>query len=328
MTGLPPPVARALRARLGATPSHVRPLGGGSINHAAAVRLEAPSVGPRGARGAEATEREVFIKWHRRAPGPRPRGGLGFFEAEADGLIRLRAAGGGAGGEPLRVPEVLLVEDDAGDGWGLLALELLAPAPATPRVMERAGRALASLHGVRGGAPGLGVDNFIGSLPQDNRPVDGGGWRAFFRARRVEPLLGALPPDVRRRVSVLDFDALLDEPSGGCALVHGDLWGGNLLAGARVGVAERSRDAAGAWFIDPAVYRGHPEVDLAMTQLFGGFSTRFYDAYQEVAGPFDAGLAERLEVLNLYPLLVHAALFGGGYVEQVDRLARRFGGRT
>jgi len=262
---------------------------------------------------------------------------LGFFEAEADGLTRLREAGAqagarAAGGQALRVPEVLLVEDHASEGWGVLVLELLAPAPATPAVMEQAGRALASLHAQRGGGPGLEVDNFIGSLPQDNRPAPGdegagaGSWRAFFRARRVEPLLGALPAQVRRRVEGLDFDALLDEPDGGCALLHGDLWGGNLVAGSRVGGAGTGEPSA--WFIDPAVYRGHPEVDLAMTQLFGGFSTRFYDAYQEVAGPFDAELPQRLEVLNLYPLLVHATLFGGAYVAQVDRLARRFGGRS
>ncbi|TNF29011.1 MAG: hypothetical protein EP329_16710, partial [Deltaproteobacteria bacterium] len=179
-----------------------------------------------------------------------------------------------------------------------------------------AGRALVQLHARRGHAPGLDRNNYMGAVPQDNRPASAPGWIAFFRERRLGALAAALPPAVRRGLERLDLDALLTEPEGGCALLHGDLWGGNLM----------STDTGDAVFIDPATYRGHPEVDLAMTKLFGGFSQAFYDAYQEVAGRFDGNLDARLDVLNLYPLLVHVHLFGGGYVRQVEATVQRYGG--
>lgn len=284
---LPADVARVVAGALGAPVGRGEAVHGGSINEAAAVDV-----------GGE----RVFVKWHRRAP-------AGFFAAEADGLGRLAATGAVA------TPKVLAcVEDEA---LSVLALAYHLPGRRSPGALAAAGRALARLHAVRGGPPGLARDNFIGSLPQDNRPASSSAWIAFFRERRLAPLADALPPSVRGRLDALDLEALLTEPEGGPALLHGDLWAGNLLA----------TDAGDAVFIDPAVYRGHPEVDLAMTRLFGGFGHVFEAAYFEVAGRPDGDLDARLEVLNLYPLLVHARLFGGSYVREVDAVLSRYSRR-
>jgi fructosamine-3-kinase len=98
------------------------------------------------------------------------------------------------------------------------------------------------------------------------------------------------------------------------ARLHGDLWGGNVLAGAD----------GRPWLIDPAAYGGHREIDLAMLRLFGGASERVFAAYEEVS-PLAEGWRERVELWQLFPLLVHAVLFGGAYVESVRRVARRYG---
>jgi len=283
---LPEAVADLVERVTGGPVSTARAAGGGSINEAAAV---------------EAGGQTVFVKWHRDPP---PR----FFDAEADGLGRLEATGA------VRTPRVLAHED--GERLGILVLEHHRVGRSTPRSMAAAGRALALLHAERGRPPGLERDNYMGAVPQENRAASEPGWIPFFRERRLGALASALPTSVRRGLERLDLDALLTEPEGGCALLHGDLWGGNLL----------TTESGEAVFIDPAVYRGHPEVDLAMTKLFGGFSAAFYDAYQEVAGRFDVNLDARLDVLNLYPLLVHVHLFGGGYVRQVEATVRRYGG--
>lgn len=248
----------------------------------------------------EAGGRHAFVKWHGRAP-------EGFFAAEVDGLARLRVTG------TVRVPEVLGL--DVHGEVAVLALSWHAAAPSTAAAWRQAGEALARLHAVRGERPGLERDNIIGAIPQDNRAASDGRWVTFFRERRLRPLLGDLAPELRAGVEALDLEALLTEPEGGARLLHGDLWAGNL-----------HHSADGPLYVDPAVYFGHPEVDLAMTRLFGGFPRAFLDAYHAVAGGPDRDLDRRLEVLNLYPLLVHVRLFGGGYVRAVERIVERHGG--
>ena len=165
---------------------------------------------------------------------------------------------------------------------------------------------------------GLDHDNYIGSLPQENRPSE--SWLEFFSERRIGAqadlarAAGRLPGAVSRgldRLLARLGDLLPDavEPS----LLHGDLWSGNY------GVAG---DGSPVMF-DPAVYRGHREVELAFTELFGGFPRGFYTAYGS-AWPLDPGYDERRDVYNLYPLLVHVNLFGGAYVSQVASIVRRF----
>jgi fructosamine-3-kinase len=155
--------------------------------------------------------------------------------------------------------------------------------------------------------PGFGWtrDNRIGSLEQSNQQSE--DWAAFWRDRRIAPQLALARANGFARDAV--FDALVEVVPSALAdvvhpeLLHGDLWGGNWFT-----------DEGGApVLIDPAVYRGHGEVDLAMTELFGGFGAAFYDAYRDVRGISSAYAAHRKDLYQLYYLLVHVNLFGAGY---------------
>lgn len=281
---LPRGVSQQVEAVTGGPPRSATPVTGGCISRAARVETDAGS---------------VFVKWHA-APPP------DLFAAEALGLRRLAAT------ETVRVPAVLAVSDAPGEAC--IVMEWIEPAQRTrASALEDAGRRLALLHGLRGQPPGLDVDTRIGTLPQPNAAVAGGAWLDFFRQRRLQPLAASLPATARRRLDALPLEDLLDEPAGGCALLHGDLWAGNLVCGDGVG-----------YLVDPAIYAGHPEVDLAMTRLFGGFGDPFEAAYREVSGPWPPGFEDRAALLNLYPLLVHVRLFGGAYVAQVDAVLTRF----
>jgi len=255
------------------------PVGGGCIGRAARVETAAGDV--------------VFLKWCE--PGAAP---AGLFAAEAQGLEALAAAGA------VRVPAVLAV----GETW--LALEWLEPGRATGASWARLGAGLAALHRCRAGRYGWPEDNFLGLLPQAN--AWSAGWPAFWRERRLLPQLeracarGWLDAAVRRR-----FDRLLDRlderlagaEAEGASLLHGDLWSGNVHVLA---------DGTPA-LVDPAPYHGHREVDLAMSELFGGFGREFYHAYDE-AWPRAAGYADRRPIYQLYSLLAHVNLFGASYV--------------
>jgi fructosamine-3-kinase len=224
-----------------------------------------------------------------------------MFAAEARGLAWLAQA------RALRVPQVLAV------GETFLVLERISPARRPPDFDERLGRDLAALH--RFGAPGFGLDhdNFIGRLPQSNTPA--ASWPEFYRSRRLEPQL-RLARDAGLCSSAMarGFDRLftvLDErvgPAEPPARLHGDLWGGNMIV-----------DQTGAGcLIDPAVYGGHREVDLAMMRLFGGFGHHVFSAYEE-AWPLSPGHEDRVPLYQLYFLMVHVNLFGGAYVAQAER---------
>ena len=264
-----------IAAALGSLVRSTRPLGGGDINDAYRVELE--------------DGRAIFAKANRRADPT-------MFEREAAGLRWL------AEPDALRIPEVLA----AGERW--LALELIEPGRKAPDHDERLGRGLAALH--RAGADGFGwpEDNFIGSLPQENAFED--DWPTFYWRRRLEPQL-RMASDAGRASSAMKrgMERLRDRLEELCgeaeppARLHGDLWGGNAHV-----------DAEGApVLIDPAVYGGHREIDLAMMRLFGGFSARVFAAYEE-AWPLAASASERVSLYQLYPLMVHVNLFGGGYV--------------
>jgi len=170
----------------------------------------------------------------------------------------------------------------------------------------------AALH--RTGAPGFGLDhdNFIGRLPQSNRPAP--DWGTFYRRERLEPQhrrardAGVAPASLGRQLDRLyaRLDALVGPPEPPARL-HGDLWGGNLMGD----------DRGAPCLIDPAVYGGHREIDLAMMRLFGGFGPRVFAAYAE-SYPLAAGHEERIALYQLYPLLVHVNLFGGSYVGAVE----------
>ena len=281
----------ALRYALGSGLKTTRRLSGGDINDAFEVEL--------------ASGVRVFLKTNPRAP-------ASMFPAEAQGLEWLRAA------RALRVPEVLAVSSGFEGEPSFLVLELLTPTRPVRDFDEQLGRGLARVH--RAGAAGFGFegDNFIGSLPQRNRAHD--TWADFFWYERLEPQLtravAAGRATARMRTGLERLASRLPEllgPAEPPARLHGDLWGGNLHV-----------DEQGApCLIDPAVYGGHREGDLAMMRLFGGFGENVFRAYQEV-WPLSPGSAERIALYQLYPLLVHVNLFGGGYADSVERSLARY----
>ncbi len=213
---------------------------------------------------------------------------------EAAGLRWL--ADGGA-----RVPRVLAERP------GELVLERVEAGSLDAAGEEELGRMLAALHAA--GAPRFG------SLPAPGRFLvgrceldspEGDDWDDFYREHRLLPL--ARRVGLEREVAAVRVAAPVEPP----ARLHGDLWSGNLLA-----------DRAGRpWLVDPAAYGGHREVDLAMLALFGRVPARTLAAYDEVA-PLADGWRERVALWQLFPLLVHAVLFGGGYLGQSRELARR-----
>ena len=284
-------IERALAAA-GLRPARVRHVGGGDINDAYAVELDG------GGR--------AFVKTR---AGAEP----GEYAAEAAALEWLA--------EPaaLRVPRVLAVSDE------LLALEWVDEGRLGAAGEDELGRGLAALHlagaerfgAVADGAP---TDTRIGPLLLPNDPCP--DWPSFYAERRLRPLLpraskrGALSAGGRRAVErVCERLPELAGPPEPPARLHGDLWSGNVLAGAD----------GRPWLIDPAAYGGHREVDLAMLRLFGAPSPRALAAYEEAA-PLADGHEERVPLWQLFPLLVHAVLFGGGYGASVERVARRYGG--
>lgn len=227
-----------------------------------------------------------------------------MFLAEFNGLNLLRTPLGAA-----HVPQTFLVGNARGEGFLLMSWIDTSNKHDDPQ-QEALGRLLASLHRQHADAYGLDHDNFIGLLPQSNGfSTD---WTDFFITQRLQKqldLAGSIldGTDLREKFDRL-FSRLADlYPSEPPSLLHGDLWNGNYLV-----------DQSGTpVFIDPAVYYGHREVDIAMTKLFGGFSERFYDAYNE-AYPLQPGWEARVNLWNLYPLLVHLNLFGMTYLKEIE----------
>ncbi len=213
------------------------------------------------------------------------------------------------------VPAVLHAEPD------LLVMEYVPTAGGIDASVERdAAEKLAALHAVTAPRFGLERDTLIGPLPQPNPPTD--DWVDFFRDQRLLYMAdladeaGRLPAPVRARLDALAArlgELLPRRPTP--SLIHGDVWGGNVLP----------RDGRLAALIDPAIYFADAEIELAFTTLFGTFGDSFFERYAEIR-PIDRLFREeRIYLLNLYPLLVHVRLFGGGYVEQVSGTLRRFG---
>lgn len=241
----------------------------------------------------------------------------GFFASEAAGLRWLAEA------EAIAVPEVLAVAEDC------LIIEWIEPGRPSAENATALGHDLARLHsfgvGQSGAQPsgggqfGAERDGFIGVLPLPNRPAE--TWVEFYAVRRVLPYLklavdrGQIDPvdatDVELAVRRLTQIAGPPEPP---ARLHGDLWNGNVVW-----------DHAGVGhLIDPAAYAGHRETDLAMLALFGlPQLPRVMEAYQEVA-PLAEGWQDRVALHQLFPLLVHACLFGGSYGSRAGEAARRY----
>ena len=243
--------------------------------------------------------RQYFVK-HNAATG------LAMFEAEADGLRELAQA------RAVRVPQPVCA-GTAGDN-AYLVLEYLDLGGDAEQAGAAFGHALARLHQCHGTQFGWRRDNTIGSTAQINAPC--ASWSEFWRDRRLHFQLrlaadngyrGALLRKTERLLA--DVDVFFRDHRPAPSLLHGDLWSGNYAAD----------DAGEPVIFDPAVYYGDRETDIAMTELFGGFPRRFYDAYRD-ALPLDAGYRVRKTLYNLYHVLNHLNLFGGGYSAQAERM--------
>ncbi|MFC1536679.1 fructosamine kinase family protein [Pseudomonadota bacterium] len=258
-------------------------ISGGSINSAYRIDTE--------------SNHSFFVKLNREALLP-------MFEAEMDGLNELRKP------SAIRVPEPTLC--GAGKGYAWIITEFIPFGRAGGDSESLFGNQFAAMHRFHSDRFGWYRDNTIGSTPQINRWDD--NWVAFFRDQRLGFQL-ELAADNGYKGSLqtkgeqlqVNLGSFFESYKPASSLMHGDLWGGNK------GVDETGNPV----IFDPAVYYGDREADLAMTSLFGGFSSRFYDAYNE-AWPLDEGYSVRKTLYNLYHILNHANLFGGGYAMQAE----------
>lgn len=232
-----------------------------------------------------------------------------IFKRESEGLDRLRT------NCSLYVPQTLA--QGSYEDQHFLLMDWIPSAPKKGDYSERLGEGLAELHMCTAKAFGLDRNNFIAILPQNNDWKD--RWLDFFVEKRLEPQLQLAYYNqlvgekflgrFRSLYPYLEHFFPVEKP----ALLHGDFWSGNILP-----------DAAGLpALIDPAVYFGHREMDLAFSRLFGGFDSRFYEAYGDFF-PLEPGFEERVAVYNLYPLLVHLNLFGKAYLSGIQQTLKRF----
>lgn len=263
-------------------------LGGGCIHHATKIET---NVGP------------WFLKWNADCASD-------MFSEEARGLQELRKAA-----TVLKIPEVLCFKK-VDEVPGFLATEFLQTGT-TPDYDEKLGRGLAEVHRYSHSSFGFYCANYCGATLQNNAFTD--DWLVFFRENRMEHLLKLI--EVRRGLSDSEtkvYPKLLDRlsvllPAGSKpALIHGDLWAGNVMASSH-----------GPALIDPAVYFAEREMEFAITTLFGGFSPAFFAAYNE-AFPLRPDWKERNRLYQLYHLLNHYLLFGGVYGAQALAVAQSY----
>lgn len=265
----------------------ITPIGGGCIHHA--LKVES-SVGT------------FFTKWN-------TADAIGMFEAEVDGLLCL------SGKSPLKIPSPIVCS--VIENYALLILEYLPQQPYTQGYWSALGSGIAILHTNTENNFGYHRDNFIGALPQRNR------WHSqlpeFFIEERLKPQVA-----LAQRTGFLDtatakkFDTLYERlptllPDEPPALLHGDLWSGNCFP----------TTGGLAAVVDPAVYYGAREAEISFTCLFGGFDPEFYRAYEEVF-PLLPDWKSRIDLYNLYPLLVHLNLFGSSYLPAIHRILKKY----
>jgi fructosamine-3-kinase len=280
-----PVVARRAEALLASSVVATAPVAGGDIATATKLRLSDGTT--------------ALMKTYPHPP-------QGFFATEVRGLRWLAASSG------VPVPEVLGSDDEC------VILRWIEPGKPSVDAAVAFGQALAATHAAGAASYGLDRDGFIGRLPLSNEAAD--TWAEFYAQRRVLPFL-KLGRDrgVIGAGQAATIEAALGRlaevvPEEGPARLHGDLWNGNVLWGSDGRV----------WVVDPAAYGGHRETDLALLSLFGlPHLARVLDAYDEAA-PLADGWQDRVRIHQLYPLLVHACLFGGGYAARAADAAAAF----
>jgi fructosamine-3-kinase len=232
-----------------------------------------------------------------------------ILKKEAEGLSLLSRS------TFLKVP--LAIGSGRIEEYNYLLTEFISGSRPHPDYWEDLGMGLAHLHLNHQAKFGLEYDNFIASLPQKNHLLE--NWTDFFIEYRLEPLLGRayfdrlIPLDFMKKFQslypILESLFPKEKPS----LLHGDLWSGNVLCG---------QDGKPS-LIDPAIYFGHREMDLAFSRLFGGFDGLFYEAYESIL-PLEPEFESRMSIYNLYPLLVHLNLFGTAYLPGIEKILNRF----
>jgi protein-ribulosamine 3-kinase len=263
-------------------------IGGGSVNHVYCLNT---------------TTAKYILKQNNKHAFP------GIFKAEAEGLDIIRTT------NSIHVPKVILPGDFEDDSF--LVLEWIETKRPNAKSSALLGEKLAQLHRNTSANFGAAADNYMGSLKQSNRSCQ--TWAAFFIEERLRPMvLIAINKNLINNIDIQNFEKLYQRLPGlfeeeRPSLIHGDLWSGNYL----VSVEDEP------YLIDPAVSYGHREFDIAMTTLFGGFSNEFYEAYN-YHFPLERGWQQRLDLWNLYPLLVHLNLFGLGYLGQVRDCLTQF----
>ena len=263
-------------------------VGGGSINQSYRLRTN---------------ENDYFLKLNVADRFPN------MFETEKKGLQLLSE------NTSLQIPKVILNGDYEKTSY--ILMDYLAKGVPSNDFWKDFAYGLAEIHRCSAERFGLDYDNYIGSLPQSNRQLD--SWSEFFQNERLLPLIKMAKDSGKWEHSLnTAFDNLFTElnsmfPVEPPSLIHGDLWSGNFMCS----------ESGFASIYDPAIYFGHREMDLGMTTLFGGFSNEFYEAYNE-AFPLEKGWQERLEIANLYPLLVHVNLFGESYLQSIKSIMKQF----
>lgn len=263
-------------------------LPGGSINYAFHLRT---------------SHGEFFLKYNYAGTFP------AMFEKEARGLELLHQS------NTARVP--LVIHYDEVDDYSFLLLEYIKSSKQRKDFWIDFAQSLAALHRIHNVQFGLDHDNYMGSLYQWN--IAHHDWIGFFIDERLERQLKLARDDGKiDTAGVAAFQRLFTRlhdilPVEKPSLLHGDLWSGNFMID----------DSGRVCIIDPAVYFGHREIDIAMSKLFGGFHFNFYAEYNK-AFPMEAGWQERVDIYNLYPLMVHVNLFGGGYMGSVKNILKSF----
>ena len=233
-----------------------------------------------------------------------------LFHLEKKGLELVKSTG------QIKTPEVIghFEKDD----HQLLLMEWIETGVRSKKFWTSFGMQLAALHQVKDTSFGQDYDNYMGSVPQQNHKKE--KWTHFFISQRLQPMIhhcirAALlqPKHLVAFEKLFEKLSLIFDDSVKPSLVHGDLWSGNFMC-------NKNGEPV---LIDPAVYFGHPAVDLGMTTLFGGFEAAFYEAYK-FHSPFPPGHMDQWQVCNLYPLLIHLFLFGKHYLPSIERTLQQF----
>ncbi|HRS53510.1 MAG TPA: fructosamine kinase family protein [Bacteroidales bacterium] len=244
-----------------------------------------------------------FLKWNNADAYP------DMFATEAKGLKMLFET------NSIVVPRVIMQETC--EKFDYLVLNYIEQGTADKYFWNSFGKNLASLHRITNNYFGLDYDNYIGSLKQYNGKYT--QWIEFFIEQRLEIQIKlAKDKGLCESTDVKHFYALFNRledifPDEKPSLIHGDLWSGNYM------VTQNGEPC----IIDPAIYFGSREMDIAMSKLFGGFSKEFYSSYNYYF-PLEKGWEERIDICNLYPLMVHVNLFGNAYLSQVRRFINKF----